>query len=134
MKIFKLTPFLRTAPIASLILLSLHSLTLSAANDGAPTQREALLEKRIQTLEAELNQLKQAVMQLTSDKAPLRKEITLEAYDQITLKTGKSLIDLRKNGAITLSGDTINVKSSNDISIKGSKIQSNQQGNKFLEN
>lgn len=129
-----LTALLRTAPITSLFIMSLHSPTLSAAKDGAPTQREVLLEKRIQMLEAELNQLKQTVMQLASDKAPLRKEITLEAFDQITLKTGKSLIDLRKNGSITVSGDTINVKSNSDIAIKGSKIQSNQQGNKLLEN
>lgn len=53
------------------------------------------------------------------------KTITLQADDQITLKTGSASIVMKKNGDITISGKTINVKGSGDVVIKGSKVTSN---------
>ena len=53
------------------------------------------------------------------------KSITLQAKDQIVLKTGSAQIVMKKNGDITLSGKNINVKGSGNVVLKGSKVTSN---------
>ena len=53
------------------------------------------------------------------------KTITMEAADQITLKTGSAKIIMKKSGDITISGKNINVKGSGNIVLKGSKISEN---------
>lgn len=53
------------------------------------------------------------------------KSITLQANDQITLKTGSASIVMKKNGDITISGKNINVKGSGNVVIKGSKVTAN---------
>ncbi len=53
------------------------------------------------------------------------KSITMEADDQITLKTGSAKIVMKKNGDITISGKNINVKGSGNVVLKGSKVTSN---------
>jgi len=47
------------------------------------------------------------------------------AKDEISLKTGKASILLKKNGDITISGKKINIKGSSDVILKGSKIKEN---------
>jgi type VI secretion system secreted protein VgrG len=51
--------------------------------------------------------------------------ITLQADDQITLKTGSAQIVMKSNGDITLSGNNINIKGSGNVVIKGSKVTQN---------
>lgn len=53
------------------------------------------------------------------------KTITMQADDQITLKTGSASIVMKKNGDITISGANINVKGSGKVVIKGSKVTAN---------
>lgn len=53
------------------------------------------------------------------------KSITMQADDQITLKTGSASIVMKKNGDITISGANINIKGSGNVVIKGSKISEN---------
>ncbi len=53
------------------------------------------------------------------------KKIQLTATDQITLKTGKAEIIMKKNGDITIKGKKISIKGSGDVVIKGSKIKEN---------
>jgi len=53
------------------------------------------------------------------------KTITLEAADEITLKTGSAKIVMKKNGDITISGKNINVKGSGNVVLKGSKVLAN---------
>lgn len=53
------------------------------------------------------------------------KSITMEANDQIILKTGSASIVMKSNGDITISGGKINVKGSSDVVIKGSKVLTN---------
>ncbi len=53
------------------------------------------------------------------------KSITLQADDQITLKTGSAKIIMKKNGDITISGKKINIKGSGPVAVKGSKITNN---------
>ncbi len=53
------------------------------------------------------------------------KSITMQADDQITLKTGSAKIVMKKNGDITISGKNINVKGSGNVVIKGSKVSAN---------
>lgn len=53
------------------------------------------------------------------------KTITMQAADQITLKTGSASIVMKSNGDITIAGATINVKGSGNVAIKGSKVTSN---------
>ncbi|TQV76392.1 type VI secretion system tip protein VgrG [Aliikangiella marina] len=53
------------------------------------------------------------------------KSITMQADDQITLKTGSAKIVMKKNGDITISGKNINVKGSGNVVLKGSKVTQN---------
>lgn len=53
------------------------------------------------------------------------KTITLQAADQITLKTGSASIVMKKNGDIVISGANLNIKGSGNVIVKGSKITSN---------
>ncbi|UZJ44277.1 type VI secretion system tip protein TssI/VgrG [Marinimicrobium sp. C6131] len=53
------------------------------------------------------------------------KSINLQADDEITLKTGSAMIQLKSNGDITISGANINVKGSGNVVLKGSKVTSN---------
>lgn len=62
---------------------------------------------------------------VTKDYALKAKTITLQADDQITLKTGSASIVMKKNGDITISGKNINVKGSGNVVVKGSKITNN---------
>jgi len=53
------------------------------------------------------------------------KSITMQADDEITLKTGSAKIVMKSNGDIIISGSKINVKASGNIAIKGSKVTTN---------
>ncbi len=53
------------------------------------------------------------------------KSITMQADDEITLKTGSAKIVMKSNGDIVISGSKINVKASGNIAIKGSKVTTN---------
>jgi type VI secretion system secreted protein VgrG len=53
------------------------------------------------------------------------KTISLEAADEITLKTGSAKIIMKKNRDITISGKNINVKGSGNVVLKGSKVLAN---------
>lgn len=53
------------------------------------------------------------------------KTITMDADDQITIKTGAAQIVMKSNGDITMSGKTINIKGSANVVIKGSKVITN---------
>jgi type VI secretion system secreted protein VgrG len=53
------------------------------------------------------------------------KKITIEAGDQIILKTGSAEIKMEKNGNITIKGKKISVKGSGDVIVKGSKVAMN---------
>jgi type VI secretion system secreted protein VgrG len=59
------------------------------------------------------------------DHAVQAKKILITAEDQITIKSGKAEINMKKNGDITIKGNKINVKGSGDVTIKGSKILEN---------
>jgi type VI secretion system secreted protein VgrG len=63
--------------------------------------------------------------QVTKAYALKAKSVTIEAEDQIVLKTGQATITLKKNGDIQIKGGKINVKGSSDVVIKGSKIAEN---------
>lgn len=62
---------------------------------------------------------------VTKEYSLSAKTITLQADDQITLKTGSASIVMKKNGDITISGKNINVKGSGNVVLKGSKVTSN---------
>lgn len=49
----------------------------------------------------------------------------IEIKDQLTIKVGKAVITLKKNGDITIDGKTINVKGSGNIVMKAKKILEN---------
>ncbi|MEW6290751.1 MAG: type VI secretion system tip protein TssI/VgrG [Thermodesulfobacteriota bacterium] len=53
------------------------------------------------------------------------KKILIEADDEITIKTGKAIINMKKSGDITIQGKKITIKGSGDVVIKGSKILEN---------
>jgi len=53
------------------------------------------------------------------------KTLTIQAADEIVLKSGSASITLKKSGDIEISGGKINVKASSDLALKGSKITQN---------
>lgn len=61
------------------------------------------------------------------------KKLVLTAQDSVLIRTGAASIEMRKDGSIRIQGGTIdilgsgavNVKASNDIVLKGSKIRNN---------
>lgn len=53
------------------------------------------------------------------------KKLTIDAGDQITIKTGKAKITMKKNGDISIEGKLINVKGSGNIVMKAKKILEN---------
>ncbi|MGG5820269.1 type VI secretion system Vgr family protein [Falsiroseomonas sp. HW251] len=53
------------------------------------------------------------------------KKLTIEAGDQIVLKTGSATITMKKNGDIIIQGKQITIKGSGDVVIKGQKILEN---------
>jgi type VI secretion system secreted protein VgrG len=53
------------------------------------------------------------------------KKVTVVAEDEITIKTGSAIINMKKNGDISISGKKISVKASGDIVLKGQKILEN---------
>jgi type VI secretion system secreted protein VgrG len=53
------------------------------------------------------------------------KTVRIEAADEITLKTGKAQISMKKNGDIVISGKKINIKGSSRVVIKGKKVVEN---------
>ncbi len=58
-----------------------------------------------------------------SDK--VGKKYLLDAGDEITIKTGKASINMKKNGDITIQGKKITMKGSGDVIIKGKKVLEN---------
>ncbi len=62
---------------------------------------------------------------VTKEYALNAKTITMNADDEIIIKTGSAKIIMKSNGDITLSGKTINIKGSGDVVIKGSKVITN---------
>jgi type VI secretion system secreted protein VgrG len=53
------------------------------------------------------------------------KSIRIEAGDEITLKTGKAQITMKKNGDISIRGKRIDIKGSGKVVIKGTKVIEN---------
>ena len=53
------------------------------------------------------------------------KKITIEADDEITIKTGSAMINMKKSGDILIKGKKITIKGSGNVVIKGSKILEN---------
>ncbi len=53
------------------------------------------------------------------------KKFSLEAGEEIVLKTGDASITMKKNGDIVVKGNKITIKGSGDVVVKGSKIAKN---------
>ena len=62
---------------------------------------------------------------VTKDYSLHAKTITMDADDKIVIKTGSAKIEMKSNGDITISGNTINIKGSGNVIIKGSKVLTN---------
>jgi type VI secretion system secreted protein VgrG len=65
------------------------------------------------------------VEQVTKEYGLAAKKIVLEAKDEVTIKTGRATIQMKKNGDITINGKKITVKGSGDVVMKGKKILQN---------
>ena len=86
------------------------------------------LQNKVNALEKELLIIKSLLNQnASSEDTDMRtdKEITLSALDKLTLKVGKSSLELSKNGRVTLNGSVFDVKTTQDTEIRGSKIRNN---------
>lgn len=65
--------------------------------------------------------------QVAKDYSLKAKKITIEADDQITIKTGQASITMKKNGDIKISGKKIEIEGMQDIKIKGMNIAAEAQ-------
>lgn len=86
------------------------------------------LQNKVNALEQELILIKTMLNQNSSNEdidTHQDREIMLSARDKLTLKAGKSSIELTKNGRITMNGSVFNVKSTQDSEMRGSKIKDN---------
>jgi len=63
--------------------------------------------------------------EIKEEFAILAKKVQVTADDEISLKTGKAELVMKKNGDVTIKGKKITVKGSGDVIIKGSKIKEN---------
>ena len=54
-----------------------------------------------------------------------KKKGVIEIQDELTIKCGKAMIHLKKNGDVTIQGKKINIKASGNVTIKGKKILEN---------
>ena len=63
--------------------------------------------------------------QVKKDYSLKAKRITLQADDQIVLKTGSAQIVMKNNGNIQIIGNQLQIKGSGNVTIKGSKIAEN---------
>ena len=53
------------------------------------------------------------------------KKLILTAEDIVVIKSGAASIELRKDGTVRFTGSTINVKGSENVTVKGSKVFGN---------
>lgn len=60
-----------------------------------------------------------------SDLGVTARTIQLNATETLILKTGAASISLRKDGLVVISGAIVDIKASGDVTIKGSKINTN---------
>ncbi len=60
-----------------------------------------------------------------NDTLNVGKKLSVIAADEISFKCGKSVIVMKKNGKIQISGKELNIKMSGNIKMKGSKIAQN---------
>ena len=60
-----------------------------------------------------------------NDTLTVGKKLVVSAGDQITLKTGKASVIMKKNGDITIKGKLINIQGSGNIVMKAKKILEN---------
>ncbi len=60
-----------------------------------------------------------------NDTLNVGKKLNIIAGDQITFKCGKSVIIMKKDGKIQITGKELNIKMSGNIKMKGSKIAQN---------
>ncbi len=54
-----------------------------------------------------------------------KKRGVIEIQDELTIKCGKAMIIMKKNGDVTIQGNKINIKGSGNVTIKGQKILEN---------
>jgi type VI secretion system secreted protein VgrG len=67
-------------------------------------------------------ELSQSVKKLYAIKA---QEIVFSAEEELTLKVGSSIVQIKKNGDILLKGGKVQVTASGDLLLRGSKISEN---------
>lgn len=66
-------------------------------------------------------------------KQPVDKKVTIQANDEIVIKTGDASITMKKDGSIIIKGtnlqiegsQTVHVKASGNVILKGNKIKDN---------
>jgi type VI secretion system secreted protein VgrG len=67
------------------------------------------------------------------DSLKVAKKLVIDAGDEITIKTGKASISMKKDGTINISGKDITVNGSGKINVKASK-DITMKGQKILQN
>ena len=70
---------------------------------------------------------------LDNDTLEVGKTLTITVGDQITLKTGKAVLVMKKDGTVTINGKDISIDGSGKIDVKA-KGNITQKGQKILQN
>lgn len=55
----------------------------------------------------------------------MERKITIEAGDEIEIRTGNASIIMKKDGTILISGKDLSIKGTGDVVMKGKKIMEN---------
>lgn len=109
--------------IAGLSLLSSPAI----AEDVTQTAQIKILQAKVEQLEEDLASLKLLVKQsgLSTSGAAFPDKATLSAPNSVSLHAGKSSLTLSGDGTVTITGKRLDVKTTQDQPIRGSKINDN---------
>ncbi|HSI45140.1 MAG TPA: hypothetical protein VK950_03095 [Methylophilus sp.] len=114
--------------ICMLTLICLLSSKPGLADDASQSAQLLTLQNKVSALEKELFTIKSMLNQSNrSDgiSASDNNKIVISAPDKLILKSGRSSLELSKNGSITLTGVRFDVKTTEDQQMHGTKINDN---------
>jgi len=97
--------------------------SLEVAKDSSETIKENRTEKVGKDFKQTVGGQKK--VDITKEFILDAKKVQIVAKDEISIKTGKAELLMKKNGDITIKGKKINIKGSGDVIVKGSNIKEN---------
>lgn len=114
--------------VISVIVMYALSATPAISNDNTEKSQLLALQTRVQLLEREIQALKSSTNHTSHDDSRTGADgnkVLILAQDRLTLKAGRSTLQLSKDGTITLTGIRFDINTTQDVDLRGSKISDN---------